>query len=226
MEFSSLFENPIVSMLWESSLETLYMVFFSTVFAVILGFPLGVLLTITKEHGLWEQKSFHRILDTIINVLRSFPFIILMIILFPLSRIITGTTIGSTAAIVPLAIGAAPFVARMIEGALLEVDHGLIEASQSMGASNWTIISKVMVPEATNSIINGITITIISLIGYSSMAGAIGAGGLGDLAIRYGYQRFQVDIMCYAIIVILIIVQLTQMLGNLYIQIRKKKLGQ
>lgn len=131
-----------------------------------------------------------------------FPFIILMIVLFPLSRVITGTTIGSTAAIVPLAIGTAPFVARMIESSLSEVDSGLIEASESMGASNWTIISRVMIPEAASSLINGITITIISLIGYSSMAGAIGAGGLGDLAIRYGYQRFQVDIMCYAIIIL------------------------
>ena len=148
-----------------------------------------------------------------------------MIVLFPLSRVITGTTIGSTAAIVPLAIGTAPFVARMIEGALLEVDSGLIEASESMGASNWTIIRKVMIPEATSSLINGITITIISLIGYSSMAGAIGAGGLGDLAIRYGYQRFQIDLMCYAIVILLIIVQATQWIGNWFINQRKKKLG-
>lgn len=212
-------------MLWTSSLETLYMVFFSTVFALLLGFPFGILLVITKENGLWEHLKFHQVLETSINILRSFPFIILMIVLFPLSRVITGTTIGSTAAIVPLAIGTAPFVARMIEGALLEVDSGLIEASESMGASNWTIIRKVMIPEATSSLINGITITIISLIGYSSMAGAIGAGGLGDLAIRYGYQRFQIDLMCYAIVILLIIVQATQWIGNWFILKRKKKLG-
>ena len=212
-------------MLWTSSLETLYMVFFSTVFALLLGFPFGILLVITKENGLWEHPKFHQVLETSINILRSFPFIILMIVLFPLSRVITGTTIGSTAAIVPLAIGTAPFVARMIEGALLEVDSGLIEASESMGASNWTIIRKVMIPEATSSLINGITITIISLIGYSSMAGAIGAGGLGDLAIRYGYQRFQIDLMCYAIVILLIIVQATQWIGNWFILKRKKKLG-
>lgn len=212
-------------MLWTSTLETLYMVFFSTVFALLLGFPFGILLVITKENGLWEHPKFHQVLETSINILRSFPFIILMIVLFPLSRVITGTTIGSTAAIVPLAIGTAPFVARMIEGALLEVDSGLIEASESMGASNWTIIRKVMIPEATSSLINGITITIISLIGYSSMAGAIGAGGLGDLAIRYGYQRFQIDLMCYAIVILLIIVQATQWIGNWFILKRKKKLG-
>ncbi len=215
----------LFNMLWTSSLETLYMVFFSTVFALLLGFPFGILLVITKENGLWEHPKFHQVLETSINILRSFPFIILMIVLFPLSRVITGTTIGSTAAIVPLAIGTAPFVARMIEGALLEVDLGLIEASESMGASNWTIIRKVMIPEATSSLINGITITIISLIGYSSMAGAIGAGGLGDLAIRYGYQRFQIDLMCYAIVILLIIVQATQWIGNWFILKRKKKLG-
>ncbi len=212
-------------MLWTSTLETLYMVFFSTAFALLLGFPFGILLVITKENGLWEHLKFHQVLETSINILRSFPFIILMIVLFPLSRVITGTTIGSTAAIVPLAIGTAPFVARMIEGALLEVDSGLIEASESMGASNWTIIRKVMIPEATSSLINGITITIISLIGYSSMAGAIGAGGLGDLAIRYGYQRFQIDLMCYAIVILLVIVQATQWIGNWFILKRKKKLG-
>lgn len=215
----------LFNMLWTSTLETLYMVFFSTAFALLLGFPFGILLVITKENGLWEHLKFHQVLETSINILRSFPFIILMIVLFPLSRVITGTTIGSTAAIVPLAIGTAPFVARMIEGALLEVDSGLIEASESMGASNWTIIRKVMIPEATSSLINGITITIISLIGYSSMAGAIGAGGLGDLAIRYGYQRFQIDLMCYAIVILLVIVQATQWIGNWFILKRKKKLG-
>lgn len=216
----------VFNMLWTSTLETLYMVFFSTAFALILGFPFGILLVMTRENSLWTHPKCHQILETVINVLRSFPFIILIIVLFPLSRVITGTTIGSTAAIVPLAIGTAPFVARMAEAALLEVDSGLIEASESMGASNWTIIYQVMIPEAASSLINGITITIISLIGYSSMAGAIGAGGLGDLAIRYGYQRFQVDIMCYAIIILLLLVQLTQGIGNFLIHWRKKKLGQ
>ena len=145
-----------------------------------------------------------------------------MILLFPLSRIIVGTTIGSTAAIVPLSISAAPFVARMIEGALNEVDKGLIEASSSMGANNWTIILKVMIPETMPHIIHGITVTVISLIGFSAMAGTIGAGGLGDLAIRFGYQRFKTDIMVYAVIVIIIVVQILQSLGN-YLVYRAKK---
>ena len=155
----------VFSMIWTSTLETLYMVFFSTLFSLLIGFPIGILLTVTKEGNILERPKLNKVLDFIINTLRSFPFIILMILLFPLSRIIVGTTIGSTAAIVPLSISAAPFVARMIEGALNEVDKGLIEASSSMGANNWTIIFKVMIPETMPHIIHGITVTVISLIG-------------------------------------------------------------
>lgn len=212
----------VFSMIWTSTLETLYMVFFSTFFSLLIGFPIGVLLVITKEGNILERPKLNKILDFVINTLRSFPFIILMILLFPLSRIIVGTTIGSTAAIVPLSISAAPFVARMIEGALNEVDKGLIEASSSMGADNWTIIFKVMIPETMPHIIHGITVTVVSLIGFSAMAGTIGAGGLGDLAIRFGYQRFKTDIMIYAVIVIILVVQLLQSLGN-YLVYRVKK---
>lgn len=212
----------VFSMIWTSTLETLYMVFFSTLFSLLIGFPIGILLTVTKEGNILERPKLNKVLDFIINTLRSFPFIILMILLFPLSRIIVGTTIGSTAAIVPLSISAAPFVARMIEGALNEVDKGLIEASSSMGANNWTIIFKVMIPETMPHIIHGITVTVISLIGFSAMAGTIGAGGLGDLAIRFGYQRFKIDIMVYAVIVIIIVVQILQSLGN-YLVYRAKK---
>ncbi|MDD7263244.1 MAG: methionine ABC transporter permease [Fusobacterium mortiferum] len=212
----------VFSMIWTSTLETLYMVFFSTLFSLLIGFPIGILLTVTKEGNILERPKLNKVLDFIINTLRSFPFIILMILLFPLSRIIVGTTIGSTAAIVPLSISAAPFVARMIEGALNEVDKGLIEASSSMGANNWTIILKVMIPETMPHIIHGITVTVISLIGFSAMAGTIGAGGLGDLAIRFGYQRFKTDIMVYAVIVIIIVVQILQSLGN-YLVYRAKK---
>ena len=212
----------VFSMIWTSTLETLYMVFFSTLFSLLIGFPIGILLTVTKEGNILERPKLNKVLDFIINTLRSFPFIILMILLFPLSRIIVGTTIGSTAAIVPLSISAAPFVARMIEGALNEVDKGLIEASSSMGANNWTIIFKVMIPETMPHIIHGITVTVISLIGFSAMAGTIGAGGLGDLAIRFGYQRFKTDIMVYAVIVIIIVVQILQSLGN-YLFYRAKK---
>ena len=212
----------VFSMIWTSTLETLYMVFFSTLFSLLIGFPIGILLTVTKEGNILESPKLNKVLDFIINTLRSFPFIILMILLFPLSRIIVGTTIGITAAIVPLSISAAPFVARMIEGALNEVDKGLIEASSSMGANNWTIIFKVMIPETMPHIIHGITVTVISLIGFSAMAGTIGAGGLGDLAIRFGYQRFKTDIMVYAVIVIIIVVQILQSLGN-YLVYRAKK---
>ncbi|MCF2627339.1 ABC transporter permease [Fusobacterium mortiferum] len=212
----------VFSMIWTSTLETLYMVFFSTLFSLLIGFPIGILLTVTKEGNILERPKLNKVLDFIINTLRSFPFIILMILLFPLSRIIVGTTIGSTAAIVPLSISAAPFVARMIEGALNEVDKGLIEASSSMGANNWTIIFKVMIPETMPHIIHGITVTVVSLIGFSAMAGTIGAGGLGDLAIRFGYQRFKTDIMVYAVIVIIIVVQILQSLGN-YLVYRAKK---
>lgn len=212
----------VFNMIWISTLETLYMVFFSTLFSLIIGFPIGILLTVTKEGNILERPKLNKILDFVINTLRSFPFIILMILLFPLSRIIVGTTIGSTAAIVPLSISAAPFVARMIEGALNEVDKGLIEASSSMGADNWTIIFKVMIPETMPHIIHGITVTVVSLIGFSAMAGTIGAGGLGDLAIRFGYQRFKTDIMIYAVLVIIVVVQLLQSLGN-YLVYRAKK---
>lgn len=212
----------VFSMIVDSTLETLYMVFFSTLFSLLIGFPIGVLLVITKEGNILERPKLNKVLEIIINTLRSFPFIILMICLFPLSRIIVGTTIGSTAAIVPLSISAAPFVARMIEGALNEVDKGLIEASSSMGASNSTIIWKVMIPETMPHIIHGVTVTVISLIGFSAMAGTIGAGGLGDLAIRFGYQRFKTDIMIYAVIVIIVLVQVLQSFGN-YLVYRVKK---
>ena len=212
----------VFSMILDSTLETLYMVFFSTLFSLIIGFPIGILLVITKEGNILEKPRLNKILEMIINTLRSFPFIILMICLFPLSRIIVGTTIGSTAAIVPLSISAAPFVARMIEGALNEVDRGLIEASSSMGASNSTIILKVMIPETMPHIIHGITVTVISLIGFSAMAGTIGAGGLGDLAIRFGYQRFKTDIMIYSVIVIILLVQILQSFGN-YLVYRAKR---
>ena len=229
MDISSLIEplfenfgNPIISMLAVSTVETLYMVFLSTLFSLLLGFPIGVLLVITKEGGIYEMKKFNAILGVIINALRSFPFIILMIILFPLSRFVVGTT---TAAVVPLSIGAAPFVARIVEGALLEVDPGLVEASQSMGASNSKIIFKVMLPECYPTLVHGIVVTIISLIGYSAMAGTIGAGGLGDLAIRFGYLRFKLDIMIYAIIIIIILVQIIQSVGNYIVNRRLKKIG-
>ena len=197
-----------------STIQTLLMVFFSTVFSLVLGFPIGVLLCITNKNGIMPKPVLNQILSRVVNVLRSFPFIILMIVLFPLSRIIVGTSIGTAATIVPLSIAAAPFVARIIESALNEVSPELIQAAKAMGSTNMQIITKVLIPEALPALVDGITLTIINLIGYSAMAGAVGGGGLGDLAIRYGYQRFRTGIMIAAVIVILVLVEVIQHIGT------------
>ncbi|MBQ2314510.1 MAG: ABC transporter permease [Treponema sp.] len=197
-----------------ATLQTLIMVFFSTVFSLLLGFPLGVLLCATDPTGISPRPVLNQVLSRIVNILRSFPFIILMIVLFPLSRVIVGTSIGTRATIVPLSIAAAPFVARIIESSLNEVNPELIQAAKAMGSTNMQIILKVLIPEAMPALVDGITLTIINLIGYSAMAGAIGGGGLGDLAIRYGYQRFRTGIMAAAVIVILILVEIIQFAGT------------
>lgn len=195
--------------------QTCLMVLLSTVFSLILGFPLGVLLCVSDPvSGIKPRKVLFQILTRVVNALRSFPFIILMILLFPLSRLIVGKTIGTAATVVPLSVAAAPFVARIIETSLKEVDFGVIQAAKAMGSSTMQIILKVLIPEALPSLVDGITLTIINLIGYSAMAGAIGGGGLGDLAIRYGYQRFRPEIMAIAVIVILIMVELIQFIGS------------
>lgn len=194
--------------------KTIIMVFFSTLFSVILGFIPAIALIVTAPDGLKPNKGVYKTLDTIINILRGFPFLILMVAIMPFTKLIVGKSIGTTAAIVPLTIAAAPFVARIIESALKEVDPGVVEAAKSFGASNMQIIFKVMLKEAVPSIISGLTLTIISIIGYSAMAGTVGAGGLGDLAVRYGYQRYQTDVMIVTVIILVIIVQVLQTLGN------------
>lgn len=212
----------MLDLLIPSIIQTLYMVFASAVLSLLIGFPLGVLLVITEKDNIWEKPMFNKILGSIINILRSLPFLILMILVFPLSRILVGTTIGTTATIVPLSVAAAPFVARIIESSLKEVDKGVIELSLSMGATIPQIITKVLIPEAFASIILGITLTIINLIGYSAMAGAIGGGGLGDLAIRYGLYRSETNIMILSVLAIVILVQGVQFLGN-YLSIKTNK---
>ena len=194
--------------------ETLLMVIPSTILAVIIGFIPAIILTVTDEDGLKPNKAVYKSLDFIVNTLRSFPFIILMVVIIPFTRLIMGTSIGPLATIVPLTIAAAPFVSRVVESALKEVDPGVIEAAKSFGSTNKQIIFKVMLKEAVPSIVSGITLTLISIIGYSAMAGTIGGGGLGALAVRYGYQRFQTDVMIVTVIVLIIIVQLLQSLGN------------
>jgi D-methionine transport system permease protein len=209
--------NILFTLVLNATVETLIMVFASTFFSLIMGLPLGILLCVTgpvEQGGIVPKPLLNNILGRIVNVLRSFPFIILMILLFPLSRLIVGTSIGTGATIVPLSIAAAPFVARIIESAVKEVDPGVIQAARAMGSTTSQIILKVLIPEAMPALASGVTLTIINLIGYSAMAGAIGGGGLGDLAIRYGYQRFRADIMFVSVIVILILVEVVQVIGN------------
>ena len=206
--------SQILTLVGVSTLQTLEMVLFSTVFSMVMGFPLGVLLYSTNSMGITPRPILNQVLSRIVNVLRSFPFIILMILLFPLSRLILGTSIGTTATIIPLSIAAAPFVARLVETALLEVDPGMIQAARAMGSTNSQIIYKVLIPESMPSLVSGITLTIINLIGYSAMAGTIGGGGLGDLAIRYGYQRFRPDVMAASVVVIIVMVELIQFIGT------------
>jgi len=206
--------SDMIALLTKSLYETMYMVIASTILATLIGLPLGIILTVTDKGQILENKGINSILGAIVNATRSTPFIILMVAIIPFTRLIVGSSIGTTAAIVPLTISAAPFIARIIESSLLEVDPGVIEASQSMGASPMQIITKVFLPEAMHSIVLGITLAIISLIGYSAMAGALGGGGLGDLAIRYGYQRFRLDIMIITVIILIVLVQIVQSLGN------------
>ena len=207
--------STIMSLVWPSTLQTLAMVLSSTVFSILLGLPLGILLCVTDPvTGIMPKPILYQVLTRIVNALRSFPFMILMILLFPLSRLIIGISIGTAATIVPLSIAAAPFVARIIETALKEVDPGVVQAARAMGSTNSQIILKVLLPEALPSLVSGVTLTIINLIGYSAMSGAIGGGGLGDLAIRYGYQRNQPMVMIPAVIIILIMVEVIQFIGS------------
>ena len=204
------FQNMAIP-LW----ETIYMVFIYTVISLIIGLPIGILLVTSDEKGVKPNKTVHKILDMIIvNITRSIPFIILMVLLIPLSRMLVHKSYGSIAFIVPLSLGSAPFVARIIEGALKEVDDGLIEASKSMGATVSEIIFKVMIPEALPALVHGLTLTLISLIGYSAMAGTIGGGGLGNAAVIDGYQRSKPEVMWQATIVIIVLVQIIQFVGN------------
>lgn len=207
--------DPLIKVFITASYQTLYMVFVASILAIILGFIPAILLVITDKNGLSPNKYVFGIIDFIINILRSFPFIILMIAIFPFTKSIVGKTIGTTAAIVPLTIAASPFAARIIESALREVDLGIIEAAKSFGASSSQIILRVMIKESMPSIVLGITLIIINVVGCSAMAGAIGGGGLGDVAIKYGYYRFQTDVMLYTVIILMFLVQIIQSSGNL-----------
>ena len=204
----------IFSLLFESLGETLYMVAVSMICASILGIPLGILLVVTEKGEILACPAINKPLAFIINMIRSIPFIILMVAIIPFTRFLVHTSIGTTAAIVPLTSAAIPYIARMVETSIREIPSGLIEAAESMGATPMQIIRKVLLPEALPSILESLTVVIVSLVGASAMAGTIGGGGLGDLAIRYGYQRFQADVMIATIIVLVIVVQLIQFIGN------------
>lgn len=209
-----MFDNPLLNLLIPAVSETIYMVVVSMIAATALGIPLGVLLMTTAKGQILEHALLNRVLGSIVNMVRSTPFIILMVAIIPLTRLLVGTSIGTNAAIVPLTIAATPFIGRQIETSLKEVSYGLIEAALSMGASPFQIIRRVYLPEAMSSIVSQLTTVVIALVGSSAMAGTIGGGGLGDLAIRYGYQRFRPDVMIATIIVLIILVQAIQFAGN------------
>ncbi len=202
------------SQLLEALYQTLYMVTFALVLGAIIGIPLGILLVVTRQNGIWPNAIIHHILNPIINILRSIPFIILLIAIIPFTKLIVGTSIGTTAAIVPLTVYVAPYIARLVENSLLEVDAGIIEGAHAMGASPMQIIRYFLLPEALGSLILSITTAIIGLIGATAMAGAVGGGGIGDMALVYGYQRFDTLVIVITVVVLVIIVQLIQSVGN------------
>ena len=204
----------MINLFQTSLLETLWMVGISAALGTLVGLPLGVLLVVTDRHGLLEHLPFNRALGILANAVRSTPFIILLVAVIPFTRWVVGTSIGTTAAIVPLTIAAIPFIARLVETALREVDRGLIEALLAMGATPWQVIRTALIPEAMPGIVAGLTITLVSLIGHSAMAGAVGGGGLGDLGIRYGYQRFLPDVMALVVVVLIVLVQIVQSAGD------------
>lgn len=206
--------SNMINLLWESFLETIFMVGISGGLGAAFGIPLGVFLFITSPKGIVPRPAVNRVIGIIVNTVRSVPFIILLVAIIPFTRLIVGSSIGTTAAIVPLTIAATPFIARLVETSLREVDKGLIEAAQSMGASNTQIITKVLLPEAMPGILAGLTIAFVALVGSSAMAGAVGGGGLGDLGIRYGYQRFMPEVMLAVVVILVIFVQSLQPFGD------------
>ena len=206
--------EQVIKLLITGTLDTLQMTVISTIMAMIIGIPLGVVLVVTSKGHILENAALNKILGAIVNATRSIPFIILMVAIIPFTRMVVGTSIGTTAACVPLTLAAIPFLARLVETSIKDIQFGVIEAAQSMGASPFQIIRKVLLPEALPTIIDNVTVLIVNFIGYSAMAGAIGGGGLGDIAIRYGYQRFQGDIMLATIIILIIMVQVIQMIGD------------
>ncbi len=219
-----MFSSEVIQMLVKGIGETLYMTLASTLFGYLFGLPMGILLTISDREGIRPNAVLYKILDVIANIVRSVPFLILLIVLIPFTRFIVGKSYGSTATIVPLVVAAVPYIARMVESSLREVDAGVIEAARSMGASTFTIVTKVLLVEARTSLIVGVTITLGTILGYSAMAGTVGGGGLGDIAIRYGYYRYEAGIMAVTVILLILLVQIFQTVGmKLSVHLDKRK---
>ena len=219
-----MFSSEVIQMLIKGIGETLYMTLVSTVFGYLFGLPMGILLTISDKEGIKPNPLLYKILDVIANIVRSVPFLILLIVLIPFTRMIVGKSYGSTATIVPLVAAAVPYIARMVESSLREVDAGVIEAARSMGASTYTIVTKVLLVEARTSLIVGVTITLGTILGYSAMAGNVGGGGLGDIAVRYGYFRYEAGIMTVTVVLLILLVQIFQTIGmKLSVRLDKRK---
>ena len=223
MDYVSNFISQYGALFAQGTVDTLVMTLASTLFAYIVGVPLGVLLVITAKDGLWPQRALNTVLGWVVNVGRSIPFIILLVAIIPFTRVVVGTSLGVPGAIVPLTVAAIPFVGRMVEQSLAEVDGGLIEAAQSFGANTWQIVCKVMLRESLPSLVRGASITVITLFGYTAMAGAVGAGGIGDIAIRYGYQRYLGDVMIVSIVLCVVLVQVFQSIGDLVARVVDKR---
>lgn len=219
-----MWSSEVTNMIISGIGETLYMTLASTLFGYVFGLPLGIILAISDKEGIKPNQGLYKVLDMIINILRSIPFLILLIILIPFTRFLIGKSYGSTATIIPLVVSAAPFIARMVESSIKEVDKGVIEAAKSMGASTFQMITKVLLVEARTSLIVGVTIALGTILGYSAMAGTVGGGGLGDIAVRYGYYRYQTDIMIVTVVLLILMVQIFQTVGmKLSIKLDKRK---
>ena len=216
-----MWSSEVIQMIIVGIGESLYMTLAATLFGYVLGLPWGVVLAVTDADGIKPNRPVYRVLDFVTNIMRSIPFLILLILIIPLTKLIVGKSYGSTATIVPLVISAAPFIARMVESSLKEVDRGVIEAAQSMGAGKWTIIWKVLVMESRTSLLVGVTIALGTILGYSAMAGTVGGGGLGDIAIRYGYYRYEFGIMVVTVIILVVLVQILQGIGMMLSKCRR-----
>ncbi|MCI6640632.1 MAG: ABC transporter permease [Pygmaiobacter massiliensis] len=203
------------ALLWEGTLETLFMTAAATALAYLLGVPMGVLLILTKKGGIWEHERFNAVFGWLVNTLRSIPFLILMVFIMPFTRVLVGTGIGPVAATVPLVISASPFVARMVEQSLAEVNSGVVEAARVMGATNWQIVTRVLLVESVPSLLRGLSISTITILGYTAITGTLGAGGLGNLAMRFGYQRYEKDVMYATVVILILLVCLIQAVFNL-----------